>query len=121
MKYSKFLIIGGLVVAGLAAYEIYKHCYSKKDNCRGNIPNRENNVIPEQNNNTYAESSAIPASDICESKEAVIDFVKARHCEAAKAAEESLNTIFKENEGHVETENSEVLEKAGKDLDDLLK
>lgn len=94
MKGSKFLIIGGIFAAGLIVYEIYKHCYSKKDNCRGNIPNRKDNAVPNQNNNPPAESSVMPASDIYETKEAVANSIKERHYEAAKAIEESLNTIF---------------------------
>ena len=36
MKGFKFLIVGGIIVAGVVAYEIYKHFHVSDDNNGGN-------------------------------------------------------------------------------------
>jgi len=121
MKGSKILIIGGIVVAGVVAYELYKHYRSVKDICETN-PKDEDYASPIQTDSPIVDSSEEPASDAFETKEAVVASVKERHYEAARVMEESLNTIFKENnEEVIVSENSDALNQTSNDLNDLLK
>ena len=121
MKGSKFLIIGGIVVAGVVAYELYKHYRSAKDTCNTNLKN-EDYISPMQKDGPVVHSSEEPVSDVFETKETVVASVKERHYEAARVMEESLNTIFKENnEEDIVSENSDALNQTNNDLNDLLK
>lgn len=121
MKGSIFLIIGGLVVAGVVAYELCKHYHSIKDICEAN-PKDEDTTSPIRKDSSEVHYSEVPASDIFETKETIVASVKERHCEAAKVMEESLNTIFKENDEEViGSENSDALNQTSSDLNDLLK
>lgn len=121
MKGSKFLIIGGIVVAGVVAYELYKHYRSAKDTCNAN-PKNEDYISPMQKDSPVVHSSEEPVSDVFETKETVVASVKERHYEAARVMEESLNTIFKENnEEDIVSENSDALDQTNNDLNDLLK
>lgn len=121
MKGSKILIIGGLVVAGVIVYEIYKHYHSSKDSYQVSTPDADN-TVPKQNNTLPVDSSAKPASDIYETKGTVVTSVKERHYEAARVMEESLNTIFRENdEETIVSENIDTLSKTSSDLNGLLK
>lgn len=121
MKSNKILIIGGLVVAGVIAYELYKHYHSVKDTCEANTKD-EDSIFSKQGDNPPVDSSATPTSDVFETKETVVASVKERHYEAAKVMEESLNTIFKENdEETIVSENSDTLHQTSSDLNDLLK
>lgn len=121
MKGSKILIIGGLVVAGVIVYEIYKHHHSSKGFYEVSTSDADG-ATPKQNDNPPVDSSTKPASDIYETKDTVVASVKERHDEAARVIEESLKTIFKENdEESVASENSDTLSKTSSDLDDLLK
>ena len=118
MKGSKFLIIGGIVVAGVVAYELYKHYHSEKDTCRA-TPKDEDYISPMQKDSLVVHSSEEPVS---ETKETVVASVRERHYEAARVMEESLNTIFKENnEEDIVSENSDALNQTNNDLNDLLK
>lgn len=121
MKGNKILIVGGLVVAGVIAYELYKHYQSLKGSYEVSTQDADN-AIPKQNDIPPVDSSAKPASDIYETKDTVVGSVKERHYEAARVMEESLNTIFKENdEDTIVSENSDTLCKTSGDLNDLLK
>lgn len=121
MKGSKILIIGGLVVAGVVAYELYKHYRSVKDTCETKHKDVDY-TSPMRKDSSTVHSSEAPASDVFETKETVVDSVKERHFEAARVMEESLNTIFKENDEEVIiSENSDVLNQTSNDLNDLLK
>ena len=121
MKGSKFLIIGGIVVAGVVAYELYKHYHSAKDTCSATSKN-EDYISPMQKDSPVVHSSEEPVSDVFETKETVVASVKERHYEAARVMEESLNTIFKENnEEDIVSENSDALNQTNNDLNDLLK
>jgi len=121
MKGGKILIIGGLVVAGVIAYEIYKHYHSSKDSYEVSTSDVDS-ATPRQNDNPPVDSSTKPASDIYETKDTVVTSVKERHYEAARVMEESLNTIFRENdEETIVSENSDTLSKTSSDLNDLLK
>ena len=115
MKGNRILIVGGLVVAGVIAYELYKHYKSLKGSYEVSTQDADNDIPP-------VDSSAKPASDIYETKDTVVGSVKERHYEAARVMEESLNTIFKENdEDTIVSENSDTLCKTSGDLNDLLK
>ena len=121
MKGSKFLIIGGIFVAGVVAYELYKHYHSEKDTCRA-TPKDEDYISPMQQDSPVVHSSEEPVSDVFETKETVVASVRERHYEAAQVMEESLNTIFKENnEEDIVSENSDALNQTNNDLNDLLK
>ena len=121
MKGSKILIIGGIVVAGVVAYELYKYYRSVKDICDTN-PKDEDYASPIQTDSPIVDSSEETASDAFETKETVVASVKERHYEAARVMKESLNTIFKENnEEVIVSENSDALNQTSNDLNDLLK
>lgn len=120
MKGSKILIIGGIVVAGVVAYELYKHYQSVKDTCDTPLKD-EDYASPVQNDIPMVHSSEEPTSDAFETKETVVSSVKDRHCEAARVMEESLNTIFNNDEEVIISENSKTLNQTNNDLNDLLK
>ena len=121
MKSSKILIVVGLVVAGVIAYEFYKHYRSLKDTHEADTQD-EDNILSKRNTDLPVDSATKPASDIYETKNAVVASVKERHYEAAKVTEESLNTIFKEkDEEHIVSENSDTLNQTRGALDELLK
>lgn len=118
MKGSKFFIIGSLVVVGVIVYKMCKHFYSIKDSRKVNIHNYKDNSCSKKD----MSSPTVSSTDIYDTKEEVVGSVKERHFEAAKAVEESLSTIFNEiEEKTIVTENSESLDKASNDLNDLLK
>lgn len=120
MKGSKILIIGGIVVAGIVAYELYKHYHSAKDTY--NTPTKDEDYTSPVQKDSPVHSPEEPTSDVFETKETVVASVKERHYEAAKAMEESLNTIFKDSdEEAIISENSDALNQTGNNLKDLLK
>lgn len=122
MKGSKFLIFGSLVVAGIIAYEIYKRYNSKKDDYHEIPLNTENTFDSNEITVLYTDPHSPSVTGFNEIKESAINSVNKRHYEAAKSIEESLNTIFKENEDEtIVTENSEILDQISNDLNDLLK
>jgi len=118
MKGSKYLFIGGLVVAGIIVCELCKHFQNEKNTYEENISKTKDNFCSAEDTTPHTASTA----DVNEIKRSIADSVKERHYEAAKTIEYSLNTIFNENEAeNIETENSEILEQTSNDLDDLLK
>lgn len=122
MKGFKYLIVGGIIVAGVVAYEIYKHFHVSDDNNGVNEKSEKDDSFVVKDNNIISEPYASSGEKVYEEREAVVSSVKERHSEAAKAMEDSLNTIFREigNEDIV-TENSDALNKTSGDLEDLLK
>ena len=111
MKGSIVLVIGGVVVVGVAAYIIYKHLQSQTED------QAEKVTAP-----FSKDEPTVTCSDFSQSKEDATDKIKARHSEAAHVINESLQTIFnEENAEKVKTENSESLDKIDDDLDNLLK
>lgn len=122
MKGFKFLIVGGIIAAGVVAYEIYKHFHISDDNNGVNEKSEKDDSFAVKDDNIIPEPYASSGEKVYEEREAVVSSVKERHYEAAKAMEDSLNTIFREtgNEDIV-TENSDALNKTGGDLEDLLK
>lgn len=122
MKCRTFLIIGGVVVAGIVVYEVYKHLCNRKDECVDTKTESEDSTPSVQEEFLSAEALKGSTTDIYETREAVVSTVKERHCEAAEVLQESLNTIFNESEiENIVTKNSDALEKTGSELDDLLK
>lgn len=122
MKGRTFFIIGGILVAGMIAYEIYKH-FSKP---MGKIyreklfPSNDTFAANDVPKSETGETHLSTADEVYETKATVVHSVRERHGEAARAMEESLNTIFKETDDGVVTENGELLETTSKELDDLL-
>lgn len=122
MKERIFLIIGGFIVVGVIAYEVYKHFQNIKDNYNEKKPITEDDSYTAQAASLYSEPYTASATDVYETREDVAGSVKERHNEAAKAMKESLNNIFRENEyKDILTENSKILDKTSKALGDLLK
>ena len=117
MKGNKFLIIGGLVVAGIIAYEIYKH-YCSETNKQSLSPSEDEDDLSTELRSVPPTDS--PVSDFCQKKETAIASVKGRHSEAGETIKESLNTIFEENNAYIETENSKKLDDVSAELDELL-
>lgn len=123
MKGQSFLIIGGIVVVGVVAYEAYKHfCRPTSDECKKRTVKKDD--LYTAHNDSEMSSAEVHTSsdtDVYETRESVVHSVRERHCEAAKAMEESLNTIFSDSENpEIVTENSQTLEETSSDLDDLL-
>ena len=109
MKGSIALVIGGVVVVGIAAYVIYKRLQPAKEE-------------QSQQSNTPVRKEGPTTSDFTQVKEDAASAIKDRHVEAAQVINESLQTIFNEKDvENVKTENSETLDKIDDDLDDLLK
>ena len=122
MKERIFFIIGGFAVVGVIAYEVYKHFHNIKDGCNESKLLTEDGSCTAQVDHLSSESYTASDIDVYETREAVVGAVKERHYEAAKAMEESLNNIFKENEYEdILTEHSEILDKTSDALGDLLK
>lgn len=122
MKGRAFFIIGGIVVAGVIAYEIYKHFSKPMDRGYGKKPSPSEdssaaNDVPESES---LKARSTTADEVYKAKAAIVHSVRERHGEAARVMEESLNTIFKETNDEVITENSELLGNTSKELDDLL-
>lgn len=121
MKGSKLLIVGGLVITTVIAYEVYKHYQSSKESCK-ECTSADDSAEPKQNDDPPAIFSEIPVTDTYKAKESAAASVKERHFEAAKDIEESLNTIFKENnDATIVSEHSSILNQTNSDLNDLLK
>ena len=111
------MIVGGIIVVSVVAYGVYKH----RSNCRNEFENKSGQH-PTPDNFAFDEVSKASATDVLGARETtVVSSLKERHSEAAKVMQESLNTIFFESEDEtIVTDNTNVLEKMGSDLADLL-
>lgn len=121
MKGRIFLVLGGLAVAGYVAYEVYKHLQKTKTDEYGSDIKSDEDVSIGSETSSDGDTASASTSDVYETRAEVVHTVKERHNEAAMAMKESLNTIFKESDEDVITENSEALNKMSSELDDLLK
>ena len=111
MKGSIVLVIGGVVVVGAAAYVIYKRLKSQTEDQAEKVTA----PIPKA-------ESTVTSTDFSQVKEDAVTTIKDRHSEAAQVINESLQTIFnEENAEEVITKNNELLNKIDDDLDNLLK
>lgn len=122
MRTHTLLVITGIVIAGAVAYTTYRHFYKTKneDRKKGSAPNGGINNAPDAPISEKVHTS--PTTDVYETREAVAHSVRERHSAAAKAMEESLNTIFNDSKNDdIVTENSQILTETSSDLDDLLK
>lgn len=121
MKGRTFLIIGGIVITGVVAYEVYKHfCKPTNEECEKEPLAKDDFCATHDAAESVAHRAS--ATDVYEARETVGHAVRERHSEAAKAMEESLNTIFMDSDNNeTVTENSESLEKTSSELGDLLK
>lgn len=130
MNDRKILVIGGLVVAGVAAYGIYEHFSHKMSNCEKETASKCK-PEPQQAAQANPNLDMPTSSDVCRAREAVVSSVTERHNEAAQVILESLNTVFQEDayESNTtkgrdvieDTVNSTILSKTASELDDLLK
>ena len=124
MEGRTFLIIGGIIVAVLVAYEVYKHfCKPTNKECEKEpVVKDDFRTAHDASVSASSETHSASAADVYETRETVVHSVRERHSEAAKAMEESLNTIFSDSENdEILTENSQTLGKTSSDLGDLLK
>lgn len=121
MKGKNFLLIGGIVAAGIIAYGAYKCIYSGKKNNGKNGFDTERKEVSNSELELLTEHHASSEENMNEAKVGVISSIRERHYEAVKTMENSLNTIFYEQEvDNIVTENSETLERISGKLDDLL-
>ena len=119
MKGYKFLIVGGIIFAGVVVYELYKHLHVANNNHNENETSPKDDSFTTQESNPVSEPYVSSGTNVYEEREAVVN---ERHYEAVKVMEESLNTIFKESDDEgIVTENGEVLDKTSDELEDLLK
>lgn len=122
MKGRTFLLIGSLAALGAIVYSVLKHFCGVKKSCRDNTPHTDEDFHPDENPIPAVESPDVSHTTICDTKESTVISVKERHYEASKIMEESLNTIFKEDDSDaIVTENSDTLAKTHDDLESLLK
>jgi hypothetical protein len=122
MKKRIFLIMAGIVAASVGAYRVCRRLgktMSKECNKKSTSNDSVHNT---QDVSTSEETYTSTAADVCETREVVVHSVRERHSEAAKAMEQSLNTVFNDSiNDDIVTENSQTLGKTSGDLDDLLK
>lgn len=124
MKERIFLIIAGIVVTGVVAYKICRHfCKTTCEDCKKKSTSNENDSVHNAPHISTSEETQTPTvTDVYKTRDAVVHSVRERHGEAAKAMEQSLNTIFNDSENDdIVTENSQTLRETRSDLDDLLK
>lgn len=124
MKGSTFLIIGGIVVVGAVAYEVYKHfCKPTNEECKKEpVVKDDFHTAHNAFESDFFDTHTASAADVYETRETIVQSVRERHSEAAKAMEESLITIFSDSENdEIVTENSENLRETSSKLGDLLK
>ena len=108
-----FLIAGGIVLTGAAAYAIYKYLQSKDT-----IESAKSSSIGQKT----SLSSDNEVENVIVSKAAAVDAIKTRHEQAAETISDSLHTIFRDDKVlDIKTENSDSLDKIDTDLDELLK
>lgn len=122
MKGHIFLIIAGIVVTSLAAYEVCKSfCKTTSKDCKKD--STYNDCIQNAPNVSKTEEIYTKAAtDGYKTKEVAIRSMRKRHIAAAKAMEESLNIIFNDSKNNdIVTENSPILGETRNDLDDILK
>lgn len=121
MKGRDLLVIGGFVVIGVFAYEIYKHLKEDKEFLSERVPHKKAD-FPSEQFVPLADTFVPPVKEIQTAKETVIHSIKDLHHKASVAMEESLTTIFGEHEDvTISDETREALNNAKNDLNDLLK
>ena len=121
MKKRTFLVIAAIVVAGVVAYKICRYLCRTTSKERNKKSTSNDSVHNAPDVSTSEETYTSTATDACETREAVVHSVRERHTEAAKAMEQSLNTVFNDSKNDdIVTENSQTLGEISSDLDDLL-
>ena len=115
MKDGKFLFLCGLIGICVLAYKSCK----RNDETTG----KRDEMFKEERSSPAPEAdTSTIEKEYDDTKNHVTNSVKNRHEAAAKTIEESLNTIFKENDDETsENDNSEIMNKTNNTLDDLLK
>lgn len=117
MKGGTFIVLGGLVLAGVAGYIVYKQLTGTK--------NRDDNK--EQQHKTMAnegDTIVTPterSTEFSDIKDKSANSVNTRHYAASQTIKESLTNITCKDEEDIVTDNSATLDKTSSDLDDLLK
>lgn len=119
--YTQLPVIGGLVVLGATAYLIYRKkrfldaAQAEKKEPKEPFTVKSSDMRPED-----AQPEA-PASQLHEVKAEAAASVVKRHMDAAETIDASLDAVFSpDGTEKVVTENTEKLDKMGKELDDML-
>jgi len=113
MKGKMFGVACGIAAIGIAAYVLYKKTqleYGAVDDCGKSFDSKSETEVPQ----------SADIRGFVEAKTSSASSVQARHMDAARAVNESLQAIFKEDEEcDLLSENHEVLSKIDDDLDAL--
>ena len=99
MKCRTLLIAGGIIVAGVVAYEIYRHRNNHNEFVKRSNP--ENSMSLTSKKISADKTPKDTTTDIGVVREAVASSLRDRHREAAKVMQESLNTIFVNSEAKI--------------------
>ena len=122
MKKRTFLVAAVIVITGVVAYKVCRYLYKTTSKECNKKSTSNDSVHNAPDVSTSEETYTSTATDACETREAVVHSVRERHTEAAKAMEQSLNTVFNDSKNDdIVTENSQTLGEISSDLDDLLK
>lgn len=119
--YTQLLVVGGLVVLGTTAYLIYRKKRSLDASQAETQEPKESFTVKSSDVQPEDTQPEAPASQLHEVKAKVATSVMKRHMDAAEAISASLDAIFSpDGTEKVVTENTEKLDKMGKELDDML-
>jgi hypothetical protein len=117
MKGGTFIVVGGLVLAGVAGYIIYKQLTRTKSG--------DDNKEPQHKTMSNEGDTTVTTTEIntefSDIKDNSATSVNARHYAALQTIKESLTNITGKDEEVIVTDNSATLDKTSSDLDDLLK
>lgn len=119
--YTQLLVVGGLVVLGTTAYLIYRKKQSLDASQAETQETKESFTVKSSDVQPEDTQPDAPASQLHEVKAKAAASVVKRHLDAAEAISASLDAVFSpDGTEKVVTENTEKLDKMGKELDDML-
>lgn len=116
MKGKVVLIAGGILVAGSVGYIAYKHLKdSKKGKANDEAEAKERNNQKAEDKNNFSNNT--DSSNVFDS---AISTIKERHIAASQIIKESLDKIFKEDEGE-DIDISDIFDNTDNELNALSK
>lgn len=119
--YTRLPVIGGLVVLGATAYLIYRKKRSLDEAQAETKEPKESFTVKSSDMRPEDAQPEAPASQLHEVKAKAAASVVKRHMDAAETISASLDAVFSpDGTEKVVTENTEKLDKMGKELDDIL-